>query len=116
MGTCVVVSMLDPYTLFGWFEDSIPTYVFTLIGRGDNVICEQATTLSSSFLSAPGGGGGGESTSPNKRGTQGGDGGEKGEEGAGGAGEGGGSKPQLRVYIPGQKEFVPRTVRESAVA
>ena len=22
-----------------------------------------------------------------------------------------GSKPQLRVYIPGQKEFVPRTVR-----
>ena len=21
-----------------------------------------------------------------------------------------GSKPQLRVYIPGQKEFVPRTV------
>ena len=22
----------------------------------------------------------------------------------------GGNKPQLRVYIPGQKEFVPRTV------
>ena len=35
------------------------------------------------------------------------------DEGAGGGGEKGsrqGSKPQLRVYIPGQKEFVPRTV------
>lgn len=32
------------------------------------------------------------------------------EEGAGGGGQGGGNKPQLRVYIPGQKEFVPRTV------
>ena len=35
------------------------------------------------------------------------------DEGAGGGSEKGGrpgSKPQLRVYIPGQKEFVPRTV------
>ncbi len=35
------------------------------------------------------------------------------DEGSGGGGEKGGrpgSKPQLRVYIPGQKEFVPRTV------
>lgn len=35
------------------------------------------------------------------------------DEGAGGGGEKGsrpGAKPQLRVYIPGQKEFVPRTV------
>ena len=37
------------------------------------------------------------------------------DEGAGGGGEKGGrpgAKPQLRVYIPGQKEFVPRTVSE----
>ena len=86
---------------------------FSLVGRDDNIICEPSATILSFLLLAPGGGGG-EGTSPNKKGAQGGDGGEKGEEGAGGAGEGGGSKPQLRVYIPGQKEFVPRTVSEPA--
>ena len=88
---------------------------FTLVGRNDNVICESSATILSFLLSAPGGGGA-EGTSPSKRGTQSGDGGEKGEEGAGETGEGGGSKPQLRVYIPGQKEFVPRTVSEPADA
>ncbi len=37
------------------------------------------------------------------------------DEEAGGGGEKGsrpGAKPQLRVYIPGQKEFVPRTVSD----
>ena len=37
------------------------------------------------------------------------------DEGAGGGADKGvrpGAKPQLRVYIPGQKEFVPRTVSE----
>ncbi len=39
---------------------------------------------------------------------------EEREEGEGGGGGGGrpGTKPQLRVYIPGQKEFVPRTVSQ----
>ena len=46
------------------------------------------------------------------------DGGEEVEyedEGTGGGADKGsrpGAKPQLRVYIPGQKEFVPRTVSE----
>lgn len=112
VGMCVVVSILDSYTLLGCFWGFHPYLCgYTLVGRDDSVICELSATILSFLPSAPGGGGG-EGTSPNKRGTQGGDSGEKGEEGAGGAGEGGGTKPQLRVYIPGQKEFVPRTVSE----
>ena len=41
------------------------------------------------------------------------------DEGAGGGADKGGrpgSKPQLRVYIPGQKEFVPRTVSQWATS
>ena len=37
------------------------------------------------------------------------------DDGAGGGADKGnrpGAKPQLRVYIPGQKEFVPRTVSD----
>ena len=59
---------------------------------------------------SPGSGG---SPSPGgKKGSAGG-GGREGEEGEGDAGGGGGmagSKPHLRVMIPGQKGFIPRTV------
>ena len=43
---------------------------------------------------------------------------EPGEVAKDGAGEGSthpGAKPQLRVYIPGQKEFVPKTVSSLTV-
>ena len=56
---------------------------------------------------------GSSSTSPNRKGSSGGGEGEEeggGQGGGAGAGGGTGSKPQLRVVIPGQKEFVPRTV------
>lgn len=52
---------------------------------------------------------GGSGTSP-KKSSQPQSGGEDEEERAGGGAGAGGNKPHLRVVIPGQKDFVPRTV------
>lgn len=61
--------------------------------------------------SAGGTGGGGEGSVGNKKSGGGGEGEEPAEGKDGGeANTHSGAKPQLRVYIPGQKEFVPKTV------
>ena len=60
------------------------------------------------FVSPDAGAGGSSAKKPSPLETS--SGGREEEEGGGGGGGGGGSRPPLRVVIPGQKDFVPRTV------